>query len=33
MSRVVHPIEQRSYMILRSLVDTSALPPWTRAVT
>lgn len=33
MSRAVHPIEQRSYAILRSLVDTSALPPWTRAVT
>ena len=33
MSRRVHPIELRSYAILRSRVDTSALPPWTRAVT
>jgi precorrin-8X/cobalt-precorrin-8 methylmutase len=31
-SRVVHPIEQRSYEILRTRADTSALPPWTRAV-
>ena len=31
--RVVHPIEQRSYEILRSRVDLSALPPYTRAVT
>jgi len=32
MARVVHPIEQQSYEILRARVDTSALPPWTRAV-
>ena len=32
MKRVVHPIEQRSYEILRTRADTSALPPWTRAV-
>lgn len=31
--RTVHPIEQRSYEILRSRVDLSALPPFTRAVT
>jgi precorrin-8X/cobalt-precorrin-8 methylmutase len=31
-TRVVHPIEQRSYEILRARADTSALPPWTRAV-
>ena len=31
--RTVHPIEQRSYEILRSRVDLSALPPYTRAVT
>src|SRR5215469_2492133 len=31
-SRVVDPIEQRSYEILRARADTSALPPWTRAV-
>jgi precorrin isomerase len=31
-SRRVHPIERESYAILRSRVDTSALPPWTRAV-
>jgi precorrin-8X/cobalt-precorrin-8 methylmutase len=30
--RSVHPIEVRSYEILRSRVDTSALPPVTRAV-
>ena len=30
--RAVHPIEARSYQILRSRVDTSALPPLTRAV-
>jgi precorrin-8X/cobalt-precorrin-8 methylmutase len=30
--RVVHPIEVRSYEILRSRVDTSALPPLTRTV-
>jgi len=28
----VHPIEQESYAILRSRVDTSGLPPLTRAV-
>lgn len=33
MSRVVHPIEQESYAILRSRVDLSHLPPLTRAVT
>ncbi len=32
MTRAVHPIEQQSYAILRSRADTSALPPWTRAV-
>ncbi|WBB68189.1 precorrin-8X methylmutase [Micromonospora sp. WMMD812] len=32
-SRVVHPIEQLSYRILRSRVDLSHLPPLTRAVT
>lgn len=32
MTRAVHPIEERSYAILRSRADTSALPPWTRAV-
>ncbi len=32
MSRAVHPIERRSYEILRARADTSALPPWTRAV-
>jgi precorrin-8X/cobalt-precorrin-8 methylmutase len=31
-TRAVHPIEQRSYEILRSLVDTSVRPPYTRAV-
>jgi precorrin-8X/cobalt-precorrin-8 methylmutase len=30
--RVIDPIEQRSYEILRSRADTSALPPCTRAV-
>jgi precorrin-8X/cobalt-precorrin-8 methylmutase len=30
--RVVHPIEERSYRILRSRADTSALPYWSRAV-
>lgn len=30
--RTVHPIEQESYRILRSRMDTSALPPLTRAV-
>jgi precorrin-8X/cobalt-precorrin-8 methylmutase len=29
---VVHPIEQESYAILRSRLDTSDLPPLTRAV-
>lgn len=33
MSRPVHPIEVRSYAILRGRADTSALPPLTRAVT
>lgn len=33
MTRIVHPIEARSYEILRSRADTSALPPLTRAVT
>ncbi|MBP2703999.1 precorrin-8X methylmutase [Microbispora sp. RL4-1S] len=31
--RTVHPIEVRSYEILRSRADTSGLPPLTRAVT
>jgi precorrin-8X/cobalt-precorrin-8 methylmutase len=31
--RQVHPIEVRSYAILRERADTSALPPLTRAVT
>lgn len=31
-ARVVHPIEAESYRILRSRVDTSGLPPLTRAV-
>jgi precorrin-8X/cobalt-precorrin-8 methylmutase len=31
-NRKVHPIEARSYELLRSHVDTSALPPYTRAV-
>jgi len=31
--RTIHPIETRSYEILRSRVDTSGLPPLTRAVT
>ena len=30
--RTVHPIERRSYEILRSRVDTSQLPRYTRAV-
>lgn len=30
--RAVHPIEARSYEILRSRVDTGGLPPLTRAV-
>lgn len=33
MRRQVHPIEVRSYAILRERLDTSALPPLTRAVT
>lgn len=33
MSRAVHPIEARSYEILRELADLSPLPPHTRAVT
>lgn len=32
MTRLVHAIEQESYAILRSRVDTAALPPLTRAV-
>src|SRR5215468_5062813 len=32
MARVVHAIEKQSYEILRARVDTSALPPCTRAV-
>src|SRR5690242_21652064 len=32
MARVTHPIERQSYEILRARVDTSGLPPWTRAV-
>ncbi|WP_329130577.1 precorrin-8X methylmutase [Streptomyces sp. NBC_01476] len=32
MTRTVHPIEQESYRILRSRLDTSALPPLRRAV-
>jgi precorrin-8X/cobalt-precorrin-8 methylmutase len=31
-NRVVHPIEAESYRILRSVVDTSMLPPRTRDV-
>jgi precorrin-8X/cobalt-precorrin-8 methylmutase len=31
-SRAVHPIEARSYRILRSIVDTALLPPHTRDV-
>lgn len=30
--RTVHPIERESYEILRSRLDTSQLPPLTRAV-
>jgi precorrin-8X/cobalt-precorrin-8 methylmutase len=33
MVRAVHPIEAESYRILRSQVDTSRLPPISRAVT
>ncbi|MYS21739.1 precorrin-8X methylmutase [Streptomyces sp. DvalAA-14] len=32
MRRTIHPIEQESYRILRSRLDTSALPPLRRAV-
>ncbi|MFL6076184.1 MAG: precorrin-8X methylmutase [Mycobacteriales bacterium] len=32
MNRRAHPIERESYAILRARVDTSGLPPWTRAV-
>ncbi|OLE23966.1 MAG: precorrin-8X methylmutase [Actinobacteria bacterium 13_1_20CM_3_71_11] len=32
MSRAVHPIEARSYELLREAVDTSGLPPRTRDV-
>lgn len=32
MNRTVHPIEIESYRILRERVDTSGLPPLTRAV-
>jgi len=31
-TRAVHPIEAESYRILRAHLDTSALPPYTRAV-
>jgi precorrin isomerase len=31
-SRTVHPIEQESFRVLRSRLDTSALPPLRRAV-
>jgi precorrin-8X/cobalt-precorrin-8 methylmutase len=30
--RTVHPIEAESYRVLRARVDTTGLPPWTRAV-
>lgn len=33
MTRAIHPIERKSYAILRSRLDTSGLPPWSRAVT
>jgi precorrin-8X/cobalt-precorrin-8 methylmutase len=33
MTRTVHPIEEESYRILRSVVDLSHLPPLSRAVT
>lgn len=33
MSRVIHPIEQESYAIVRERAGTAELPPWTRAVT
>lgn len=32
-SRVIHPIEEESYAILRARADTAALAPLTRAVT
>ena len=32
MARVIHPIEQESYRILRSRIDLSHLPPLSRAV-
>ncbi|MGP3921848.1 precorrin-8X methylmutase [Streptomyces sp. 8N616] len=32
MTRTVHPIEEKSFRILRSRLDTSHLPPLTRAV-
>lgn len=32
MTRTVHPIEEQSYAILRARLDTSHLPPLTRAV-
>jgi precorrin-8X/cobalt-precorrin-8 methylmutase len=32
-ARVVHPIESRSYEILRARIDLSTVPPLTRAVT
>jgi precorrin-8X/cobalt-precorrin-8 methylmutase len=31
-TRAVHPIERESYQILRSRLDTTGFPPWTRAV-
>ncbi|NUP46202.1 MAG: precorrin-8X methylmutase [Catenulispora sp.] len=32
-ARAVHPIEAESYRILRARLDTTVLPPYTRAVT
>ncbi len=32
MTRAVHPIEEESFRILRSRLDTASLPPLTRAV-
>ena len=32
MNRIVHPIEEQSYEILRARADTSRLPPCTKAV-
>ena len=32
MTRTVHPIEARSYRLLREAVDTQGLPPCTRDV-